>query len=245
MMLLDFFEIRIIIRNKVGIFSRTSFSLLLTLLLSTFLNVASASSPPVLNFSDLVNGPSSGINDGLGEGVIVTLWGNNLGSQQGDSKIFYEDSSKTVNEAAYVYYWKNADGQLPGGPANLYDSHKMQEIAFSIPSSANGDGNIYVEVNGVKSTTLPFSVRPGAIYHVKTTGDNSTGNGSWDQPWKTGSQDTGGAFKQISGGEIIYAHHGVTDSNMADNGRGLYLSGRPSVAAAQTAYLSYPNSPVD
>ncbi len=231
---------------------QSTFNLLLIACLAALLNIAHAAPPPTLNFSDLVNGPSTGINDSLGEGVIVTVWGNNLGSMQGTSKIYFRDASSTIKEAAHVYYWKNADGVLPGGPANLYDSHNMQEIAFSIPSSPDGDGIIYVEVNDVQSTTLPFKVRPAAIHHVKVDGNNNSGNGSWGNPWRTGSMDVdtsnadtkGGAFRQIAAGDIIYAHHGVIDSQMNPNGRGLYFSGKPATADAQTAYLAYPNSTV-
>ncbi|VAW87147.1 hypothetical protein MNBD_GAMMA18-296, partial [hydrothermal vent metagenome] len=43
---------------------------------------------PVLHFSDINSGPKTGLNDGLGSGAIVTIWGNNLGDLQGDSKVY-------------------------------------------------------------------------------------------------------------------------------------------------------------
>ena len=108
---------------------------------------------PLLYFSDLVNGPKSGLGDGLGDGAIVTAWGVNLGSVQNSSKIYLKDSAGAIIEMAHTYYWKNADGILPGGPADLYTTHKMQEVAFSIPSAAAvGAGKIYVEVGGEKET---------------------------------------------------------------------------------------------
>ena len=138
-------------------------------------NNSKAASLPILNFSDLINGPKSGLGDGLGEGAIVTIWGNNLGSSQGTSKVYFKDSNNSIHEAAHVYYWKNADGQLPGGPSDLYTSHKMQEIAFSIPSAvADGAGKIYVEVEGVNSTELDFYARSdGIIRFVKAGGVDS------------------------------------------------------------------------
>lgn len=132
---------------------------------------------PVLNFSDITNGLSSGLGDGLGEGAIVTVWGNNLGSTQGSSTITIGGIAP-----AHIYYWKNADGQLPGGPADLYKSHKMQEIAFSIPASlSDGSYDIRITVNGETSNGLPFLVRStGAFYYVTPTG---TGDGSYANPF--------------------------------------------------------------
>lgn len=159
---------------------------------------------PHLNFTDITSGPDKGIGDGLGSGSIVTVWGNNLGASQGTSKIFFQDSTSTVREASYVYYWKNADGFPPGGPADLSTYQEMQEIAFSIPDSAMGTGTIYVIVGGEMSNGLPFTVRSGNIYHVKSTG-NDTNNGSFSSPWLTLSAALSGDGK-VKRGDIIYTH---------------------------------------
>ncbi|HBR79594.1 MAG TPA: hypothetical protein DEA46_04165 [Candidatus Moranbacteria bacterium] len=157
-------------------------------------------SSPILNFSDITSGPKTGNTDGIGSGAIVTIWGNYLGSAQGSSKIYVGDV-----EATAVYYWKNADGQLPGGPADLYTYHKMQEITFAIPSSApNGETTIKVVVGGINSTTLPFTVRAGNIYFVKSTGNDTTGNGSWENAWANLSNALSGDGK-ISAGDVIYS----------------------------------------
>lgn len=130
----------------------------LILLLFLFLilpNFTQAAPVPALNFSDIESGPKTGNTDGVGSGAIVTIWGNYLGSSQGTSKIYVGDQ-----EATAIYYWKNADGQLPSGPADLYSSHKMQEIAFSIPATApDGLTTIKVVVSGIETNTLPFTVR--------------------------------------------------------------------------------------
>ncbi len=155
------------------------------ILLVVLNNIAFAETfPPKLNFTDLVAGPSTGLGDGKGSGVIVTVWGQFLGSQQSTSKILLSDQDGNEHEAAYVYYWKNADGELPGGPANLFKSHNMQEIAFSIPDVPSGDWFISVVVNGNNSNLLPFKVRDGRIYHVMASGVNlENTEGSFDKPW--------------------------------------------------------------
>lgn len=180
------------------------------LILLVILPVPLFAAEPILHFSDIVSGPKTGLGDGLGEGAIVTIWGNNLGSSQGTSKIYCNGV-----EASHVYYWRNADGTVPSGPADLYTYHGMQEIAFSIGATAtDGLGSIYVELGGAKSNSLPFTVRSGNIYYVKTTGNDTAGDGSWDSPWAMVSS-TGyglsGATSKVSTGDIIYVGDGVQD----------------------------------
>ncbi len=186
---------------------------------------------PVLNFSDITNGPSSGLNDGLGEGAIVTVWGNNLGSSQGNSSI-------TIGGVvpAHIYYWKNADGTLPGGPANLYKYHKMQEIALSIPSSlAAGTYDIVVTVDGVKSNALQFTVRSGNIYHAMTSGSPS-GDGSFENPWS--SWILGGGLDKMVAGDILYLHDGTKDITTTKH----IVSGKTGSIANPFGIIVYPNS---
>ena len=212
--------------------------------------------PPVLNFSDLISGPATGLNDGKGEGVIVTVWGNNLGGAQGDSRVYFKDENGAISEAAYIYYWKNADGTyaksvdgvLSGGPANLYESHKMQEIAFSIPNASLGLGEIYVVVDGVQSNSLAFTVRSGNIYHVKYDGDN-TNSGSFDAPWAfvNGFYKFRGAAAKVAAGDTVYVHDGVVDENNDFGGgfnRGIYVAGINSTLSNQTAFVAYPGARV-
>lgn len=200
---------------------------------------------PVLNFSDLISGPASGLGDGAtngttsSSGVIVTLWGQNLGSSKSISTIEYCDFAATCREA-YVYYWKNADGTLPSGPANLYESHGMQEVAISIPAgSVNGAGTIKVTVGGA-SKTLPFTVRAGNIYHVKSTGNDTTGNGSFANPWLTIDKADGDSGAVA--GDTIYIHDVLEGSETTD--KAIYLNNVATVStlAAQFGYAAYPNT---
>ena len=189
---------------------------------------------PVLNFSDIVNGPKTGLGDGLGEGAIVTVWGNNLGNDQGDSKIYVGG-----HEAAHVYYWGKADGSKSAGPADLHSYHNMQTIAFSVPSNVeDGLTNIQVEVNGAVSNTLPFTVRAGKIVFVKTTGDNTNGDGSWANPWKTLDYAGEGAGRRLAPGDIIYATDGVTKAG------GLSIRYLKGTAENPFAIIAYPGAEV-
>lgn len=203
--------------------------------------VAGTTGTPILAFSDLVSGPDVGLGDGLGSGVIVTVWGQNLGSSQGDSVIEYCDALAVCRAAAHVYYWKNANGVAPSGPANLYESHRMQEIAFSIPDSASGTGTIRVRV-GADQTTLPFTVRAGDIYHVMAAGSN-TNPGTFAQPWQTaarvGHVQSGGTTAPA--GSTVY-FHGISSGSPTAS-RGIYINNSAATAPDATTnffYTTYP-----
>ena len=193
---------------------------------------------PVLNFSDLDSGPSSGNSDGIGSGAIVTIWGNNLGSTQGASTV-----SVGGVPAAAVYYWKNADGTLPSGPADLYTSHQMQEIAFAVPATApNGATSITVTVGGVASNSLPFTVRAGNIRFVKSGGSDSNA-GTWSSPWATiGNSSFTGALDgtHAQPGDVVYSV-GVGSTNGVRVGA---LSSVTGTATNPVALVTYPNTTV-
>ena len=200
---------------------------------------------PKLNFIDIDSGPSVGLGDGLGSGAIVTLWGNNLGHIQNGSKVKFKSVNGDELDVAYIYYWKNADGQLPGGPADLYKSHKMQEIAFSIPPAPLGIGEIFVEVNGVKSNSLIFRVREGAIKYVAPGGSNKN-NCTFNSPcgWINGDirgQTDGLANGKLKAGDIVYSR-GVEEPEYCsgDTCAGMFLRSLVGTEDAPISIIAYP-----
>lgn len=209
---------------------------ILVLLACLFTPMVHAEAPRLL-FSDLVSGPDSGLGDGLGQGVIVTLWGQNIGSERLDSsRVIVKDSSGVEREAAHVYYWKRADGQLPSGPADLFSSHKIQEVAFSIPESSTGPAEIVLEVEGVQSNPLPFTIRSGAIFHVMNRGSDSNGIGSFSDPWLTMDKADG----EAPAGSTIYIHD--VDTGKPGDARAIYWNNGDAASAldAQFATIAYP-----
>ena len=64
-------------------------SFILLSLVAIYPFIANASGPALL-FSDLVNGPRTGLTDDkvTNQGAIITIWGRYLGSSQGNSKVF-------------------------------------------------------------------------------------------------------------------------------------------------------------
>lgn len=190
---------------------------------------------PVLRFSDLISGPDTGLGDGLGSGVVVTVWGQGLGETEG--RVVFTDAAGATHDAAHVYYWKRADGALPSGPADLWSSHRMQEIAFSIPDAADGPGTIHVEVDGAPSNSLPFTVRAGRIFHVSASGSDGA-DGSGGAPWASAEH----ALDEAPAGSTIYLHDVAVGSDSSF--RGLYWNNgsASSTREAQFAVVSFPGT---
>ncbi len=204
---------------------------------------------PHIAFTDVISGPDTGLGDNLGSGMIVTVWGQGLGSTQDNSTIQFCDSAAVCRNAAYVYYWKNADGALPSGPANLYRSHGMQEIAFSIPDSALGAGTIKLTVRGQESNTLPFTTRSGNIYWVAPGGNNANTcsyaspcafiDGGVAAPGYTGALGNG----RLQAGDTLYSR-GVAEPGQSGSGKtiGMYFRSVVGTLANQVAVVAYPNT---
>lgn len=207
---------------------------LLSMTCSFLLPINAYALRPTLNFSDLTSGPKTGNTDGVGSGAIVTVWGNNLGSTQGTSKIYVGNV-----EATAVYYWKDADGKLPGGPADLKTYHKMQEIAFAVPAgAADGANAIKIVVSFEESNTLPFTVRAGGIKFIKPNGNDSAGTGTWSSPWATPQKVLTGGNGKMNAGDIVYTV-GVGSSTSLLVGYSAPMNG---TADTPYAFISYPNS---
>lgn len=205
-----------------------------SVLMFLLINVASAFAlEPVLYFSDITSGPKTGLGDGKGSGAIVTIWGVNLGAVQGTSKIYVGGA-----EASHVYYWGNADTTGASGPADLYTYHKMQTVSFSVASSAaDGSGEIYALVGGKKTNSLPFTVRAGNIYFIKTTG-SSTGSGSWSSPWNSMVYAGSGAGGTLSPGDIVYVGDNVVETS------GVPIKYLVGTAANPFSMIAYPGAHV-
>jgi hypothetical protein len=147
---------------------------------------------PVLFFSDITSGPNTGGENG--NGAYVTIYGNYLGAAQGASTIT-AGGSQMVNCQVWgaAWFW-------------------YQKIACQLGTNA-ASGNLVVTVNGQTSNALPFTVAPGNIYFVATTGsDNNTG--AFASPWRTLLK----ARNTMLPGDITYAMNGVTQST--DDGTG-------------------------
>lgn len=205
---------------------------------------------PLLRFTDLISGPATGLGDGLGSGVIVTVWGQGIGDTQGE--VFFTDSNGVERPAAHVYYWKRADGALPGGPADLWTSHLMYEVAFSIPAgSANGLGSIRIrKANaGSYSGTLPFTVRAGRILWVakaENGGNNANAGTSYAAPKLYinggGNPSSLGLGNYLQAGDTVYSR-GVVEVPETPTARdAMYIRGAAGTLEQQIMICAYPGT---
>lgn len=170
--------------------------------------VQAASSPPVIFFSDMTDGPTSGFNDSSTRGAAITIWGNNFGSSRGSSTL-------TVGGVALS---NDSDFAEWGATTNPTTAREMQRITFYLNSSMNTTGaapntTIQVNVNGQNSNTIPFHCRAsGNIYFIDVT----NGNDSYDG--KEISHTTGitGSWKNfyqaraiMQAGDVAYVRAGT------------------------------------
>lgn len=217
--------------NHLGRYLKRLSAIIVLLAAHQILTASAQTADPVLYFSDLTSGPKTGNSDASSgrtpnaDGAIVTIWGRNFGSARGSSKV-----SCNGADAASYYTWGEATR-----PANLSAYLQMQMISFQISHLAQaGAGGITVTVNGRTSNILPFTVRAGNIYFVKTTGDDSSGNGSWVQPLKMIQR----AVSSLANGDIVYVLDGVNAIVEGENSACVSLDsdGTPSQPKALIVY---------
>jgi hypothetical protein len=188
---------------------------LLFLLLSPAMSFGQSALPSIF-FSDLESGPNTGGQNN--KGVWVTLWGKGFGATQGTSTV-------TVG----------------GGAVDNYPLWSDAKITFQLGAAA-ASGSIVVNVSGIGSSNgVPFSVRPGNIFFVATTG-NDANTGSFASPWQT----VVNAKNSMSAGDTTYLENGVSQTSQ-DNFTA-YLSmdkqgaSNSGTAAAPMAIVAYPGA---
>lgn len=198
-----------------------------------------AISPPFICFSDLTSGPSYGNSDSSQpgqiagqDGAIVTIWGKNLGSSEGNSQVI------VGGQVARIYSWGNAIT-----PAELFQNLGMQKVEFQIPSSVPvGVVDIKIVMGSVESNLISFTIRPGNIYFIKTSGNDITGDGSWNNPWASlDNISYTGALDKINPGDIIYICDGVKHEALAGDRATIDL-GNPGTESAPKAIVGYPGA---
>ncbi len=184
-----------------------------TILILTTAAFAYAASPAIF-YSDLTSGPNTGGQDN--KGAFVTIWGKNFGATQGTS---------------YV--------SVGGGQADNYPVWSDTKISFQLGANAV-TGNITVTTSEGVSNGVSFTVRSGNIYFVKTTGDDSSGIGSWDSPWKTIIK----AKNSLAVGDIAYICDGVSQTTLESYNACVNLSSG-GTASLPKALVVYPGATVN
>lgn len=191
---------------------------------------ARAADPPVLFFTDLVNGPATGNSDTTYEtngGVYLTIYGNFFGATQGASTI-------TLNGASCLHV-------ITWGQTWLW----YQRIVVQLKSACT-TGNLVVTTSNGTSNALPFTVNSGTIYYIAVGGSDSN-SGTFASPFASVRH----AVENVAGlsaGNIVYARNGVVDST--DDGAGwtavLTIGGNTNwcqgTASQPDALIGYPGA---
>ncbi|HEY6248479.1 MAG TPA: choice-of-anchor Q domain-containing protein, partial [Candidatus Angelobacter sp.] len=203
---------------------------LFTLLLYSTICAAQASSPaPRIFFSDLDSGPNSGGESVSGfAGAYVSLYGNFLGASQGSSTVT----------------WNGQNCLRVVGPAGSYSGWGSsyfwyQKIVVQLGSGCTaGTGNFVVTVNGAASNGAPFTVRPGNLFFVSTTGSDSS-NGSFATPFATIPH----CKSAMKAGDTCYIENGVV-ARTVDNFDATLELEKGGSAGNPIAFVAYPGATV-
>lgn len=168
--------------------ARALVSLAFTTLLAPAAARAASVSPPVVFFTDLLSGPVTGGEQGLG--VFVTLYGEGFGALRGDSTVTFGG----VEVARYVSWGEDV------APRDL-DRIVVQ------PGPAVTAGPIVVTVDGESNVGQPFTVRAGGIFFVAVGGSDAN-PGTFAQPWATVAHGE----ETIGAGDTVYVRDGVVET---------------------------------
>lgn len=195
-----------------------------------------AANAPVLFFSDIVQGPSSGNSDTTFSstgGAYVTLYGNYLDGFTSVKLNGVSCLTVVSNPSAWLWY---------------------ERMVVKIGTACTS-GNWSITTSGGTFTgpmkgTLPgandFTVASGNIYYVSTTGNDSTGTGSFSSPWATFYH----AKHQMTDGDMFYAENGTSATTTDPDGLGVYTlfnasSGGGGCGATKPIdFLAYPGATV-
>jgi len=175
--------------------------------------------PPAIFFTDLQSGPNSGGDSQSGySGVYVTLYGNFFGATQGSSTVTLNGSS-----CLRVVSW--------GTPWLWY-----QKIVVQVgPNCVSG--NVVVTTSAGASNPAAFTVRPGNIYCISTTGSDSNSGKFPSSCWAT---ITSAAGRMIAG-DTVYLENGVVNTTVASYSAVVSIT-KAGTATNPIAFVGYPGA---
>lgn len=206
--------------------SRAGAVVFVLLLAGTIAPLSAQSVGPRLLFTDILSGPNTGGQNGLG--AFITVYGEGFGASQGGSTVTI--GGKPV---ASVMSW----GQNKG-------ARGLDRIVVQ-PGPAVVSGSIVVTVGGIASNGLPFTVRAGNIYFVNKATGKDGNPGTYSAPWATIWRPRqsmvagdivyiiGGTFNQLDPETPGWDTMLMLDTSMCATG----------TASAPIAYLGYPGKP--
>lgn len=162
-----------------------------------------AANQPVVLFSDMTDGPTTGFDGSGTKGAAVTIWGRNFGSSRGSSYISVGGVNLT-NDSDYAEWGATTNPQTASG---------QQRITFYLNSNMTTGGTapnttISVHTSNGASGTIPFHCRAlgsNHIYFLSPDGSDSNSGTSKDAPWKSGTK----IRTTVNAGDIVYFKSGI------------------------------------
>lgn len=159
--------------------------------LSIFICVSPAfAGAPVVFFSDATDGATTGWDGSETKGAAITVWGLDFGSAVHTSYVTVGGQTLYADESG-VAEW--------GATTSPTTARGLQRITFYLNSSMTTGGDapnttIVVTTSEGSSSAISFHCRAigsNHIYFFDDTGNDSTGDGSLANPWKTGEKAKG------------------------------------------------------
>ncbi len=193
----------------------------------TVTSVPVSSGAPLVLYTDLPAGPTTGGENDLG--AYVSIFGKNFGSNASQVRVYFGNTEA----AAYRYF---------GASKGRSD---IQQITVQPGNVGTGSLSIKVVVNGVASNTdQTFLVNPGDILFV----DNVSGNdgtavkGDIAHPWRTvQTPSEGGALAAAGPGDVIVLRGKSTWSDVGFEKRWFrfrHATGSMPTGASGTGYIA-------
>lgn len=176
------------------------------IILSLFLfSGSSVAATPIVFFSDMTDGPTSGWEGSTAKGAAVSIWGYNLNTSRGASTITV--CGVTLNNNTDYAEW--------GATTNPTSARGLQRITFWLNSNMiTGPSTIHVTTADGNSNTVPFYCRAlgsNHIYFVSRTGNDSNDGlysqtiGGSNGPWFSAKSVRG----NLQTGDVAYFRSGT------------------------------------
>lgn len=193
---------------------------------------AISSAQPRIFFTDILDGPNSGGENG--DGAVIHVYGSG----------FTDSMTITLNgvEATRYYDWTSASMAVPASATDRATTWlHYQKAAFQI-GSGHSSGNIVVTTTAGTSNTVAFSVRAGNIRCVKTTGSDAS-NGTYAAGcWATITQ----GYEAMGDSNLLYVHTGVAATAQHNWDAALAMNydsaNHGGTASSYRAILGYPGA---
>jgi len=177
-----------------------TFSLLQLFLIN---EIAYTAEDPVIFFSDMTDGPTTGWEGSASKGAAISIWGINLGLSRGSSTL-------TVGGVTL-----SSDGDFAewGATTNPTTARGLQRITFFLKSGMITTGtapntSIKVTVGGITSNSIPFHSRAigsNHIYFVSASGSDSNNGTTLATPWASGAK----IRSTVVAGDVVYLRAGI------------------------------------